>query len=242
MVPSWTETLLLAGIPVVGRTRFCIHPEDLVQTIPIVGGTKDVKWDLVGDLKPDFILLDQEENPIEMAEESPCRVLATHVHSLETLQFELQRLGTEFQSQKLIAWSLQLQSILDRGPLEWNEDVIPALKDWVITPMRPGPRPVLYVIWKNPWMAVGPNTFIGSVLHQLGAQVLHFLGEEKYPVIEIEDFKDALILFSSEPYPFHKKLEELRRDGLAGAVVDGEAYSWFGIRSLEFLKRCYRIS
>ena len=242
MVPSWTETLLLAGVHVVGRTRFCVHPAESVHNIPIVGGTKDVKWDLVADLKPDIILLDQEENPLEMAEESPCRVLATHVHSLETLQFELQRLGAEFRNPQLVSWSLQLQSILDRGPLEWNEDVIPALIEWVISPMRPGPRPVLYVIWKRPWMVVGPNTYIGSVLTQLGAQVLHFLDDEKYPVIEIEDFKDALILFSSEPFPFREKVEELRRDGLTGAVVNGESYSWFGIRSLEFLKRCYRIS
>jgi ABC-type Fe3+-hydroxamate transport system substrate-binding protein len=241
MVPSWTETLLRAGIPVVGRTRFCIHPEELVKHIPAVGGTKEVKWDLVADLEPDLILLDREENPLEMAEDSPYPVLATHVHSLETLQFEMQKLGAEFKNQQLTAWSLQLQGIIDRGPLRWNEEVVPGLMEWVISPMRPGPRPVLYVIWKKPWMAVGKNTFIGSVLTQLGAEVVHFIDDEKYPVIEIEDFKDVLVLFSSEPYPFHKKIEELRRDGLAGAIVDGESYSWFGVRSLEFLKRCYRI-
>jgi len=241
MVPSWTETLLRAGIPVVGRTRFCIHPAEFVKNIPAVGGTKDVKWDLIEDLKPDLILLDREENPQEMAEASPCRVLATHVHSLETLQFELQRLGDEFKNQQLVTWSLQLQAILDRGPLRWNEEAIPGLIEWVISPMRPGPRPVLYMIWKKPWMAVGPSTYIGSVLHQLGAQVVSFLDDEKYPVIEVEDFKEVLILFSSEPYPFHKKIEDLRKEGLAGALVDGEAYSWFGVRSLEFLKRCYRM-
>ena len=58
MVPSWTETLLRAGIPVVGRTRFCIHPADQVKNIPIVGGTKEVNWDIVQDLKPDLVLMD----------------------------------------------------------------------------------------------------------------------------------------------------------------------------------------
>jgi hypothetical protein len=240
MVPSWTETLLRAGIPLVGRTRFCVNPANLVENIPVVGGTKEVKWDLVEALKPDLILLDKEENPLEMAELSPCRYLATHVHSLESLQFEMQRLGNEFGSSLLVSWSLQLQSILDQGPLRWNEEEIPGFMEWVITPMRPGPRAVLYVIWKKPWMAVGQNTFIGSMLKQLGAEVLQFIDDEKYPVVEISDFQESLILFSSEPYPFHLKLQELREEGLAGAIVDGESYSWFGIRSLEFLQRCYQ--
>lgn len=242
MVPSWTETLLRAGIPVVGRTRFCIHPAEAVKTIPVVGGTKEVKWEIVQDLKPDLILLDREENPLEMAEESPFPYLATHVHSLASLQFELQRLGTEFQNEQLTRWSLQLQELLDRGPLRWSEESIPGMLQWVTSPMRAGARPVIYVIWKKPWMAVGRSTFIGSVLSQLGAEVVRFLDDEKYPVIEIEDFKEALILYSSEPYPFHKKVDELRKEKLSGAIVDGECYSWFGIRCLEFLKKCYGIA
>lgn len=41
MVPSWTETLIYCGIEVVGRTRYCIHPEE-AQKISVVGGTKDI--------------------------------------------------------------------------------------------------------------------------------------------------------------------------------------------------------
>jgi hypothetical protein len=63
----------------------------MITNIPIVGGTKDVAWDLVSDLKPDIVLLDQEENPLEMAEECPLPILTTHVNSLETLQTELMK-------------------------------------------------------------------------------------------------------------------------------------------------------
>jgi hypothetical protein len=238
MVPSWTETLIRAGIPVVGRTRFCIHPAEFVKNIPVVGGTKEAHWDLIKHLKPDLVLLDKEENPLEMANECPCPYLATDVHSLGALLFELQRMGGEFKNQQLMTWASQLHALIDRGPLHWSEDHIPGLIEWVISPMRPGPKPVLYMIWRKPWMAVSRETYIGSILTQLGAQVVHS-PEEKYPVVEVQDFHDALILFSSEPYPFLKKIESLRRDGLAGAVVDGESYSWFGIRSLEFLKKCY---
>jgi hypothetical protein len=239
MVPSWTETLLRAGIPVVGRTRYCIHPVELVRDIPVVGGTKEVQWDLVQDLEADLVLLDKEENPLEMAEECPLEYLATHVHSLESLHFELERLSQFFKNDMLKMWAQQLQGILERGPLHWEEESIPGLLEWSISPLPPGPRPVLYVIWRKPWMAVSGETFIGSMLKQLGAEVAILPEDEKYPVIEIENYREALILFPSEPYPFHKKIEELRQEGLVGAIVNGESYSWFGVRSLEFLRKCY---
>jgi hypothetical protein len=93
------------------------------------------------------------------------------------------------------------------------------------------------MIWKKPWMSVTKDTYIGSVLAHLGAHIVTFdPQEEKYPVIEIADYKDCFFLFSSEPFPFHKKIRELQDLGVAGAVVNGESYSWFGARGLDFLK------
>jgi len=64
LIPSWTETLIEASrhsdFEVVGRTRFCIHPDDCINNIPVVGGTKDVNWQRVMDCKPDLLLLDRE--------------------------------------------------------------------------------------------------------------------------------------------------------------------------------------
>ena len=86
-------------------------------------------------------------------------------------------------------------------------------------------------------MAAGPDTYIGSVLKYLGAEMIDFLEDEnKYPVVDIETYRDCFFLFSSEPYPFDKKQEELRELGLSGCIVDGESYSWFGIRGIRFLR------
>ena len=43
---------------------------------------------------------------------------------------------------------------------------------------------------------------------------------------------------SSEPYPFHKRKDKLALDelGAGSAIVDGERFGWFGLRSLEFLE------
>lgn len=234
MVPSWTETLLQAGVQVVGRTRYCIHPPKLITNIPIVGGTKDVSWDLVVDLKPDVVLLDQEENPLDMAEECPLPYIATHVHSLESLQTELVRLGEKFENPKLIELSVQCLDILEAPVPTWNMQKIPGFIEWVRPPSKPFDK-IVYLIWKKPWMTVNRGTYIVSVLEKLGAHIVEFPEDEKYPVIELEEYKDAFFLFSSEPFPFHKKINELKELGIEGAIVDGESFSWFGARSIQFL-------
>lgn len=234
MVPSWTETLLKAGVDVVGRTRFCIHPPQKITNIPVVGGTKEAAWELISDLKPDLVLLDKEENPLEMAEECPVPYLATHVHSLETLQVELARLGETFKNAALMEMSVQCLDILEAPTPKWDFKNIPGFLEWVQMPSEDHDE-VLYMIWKKPWMSVTRETYIGSVLEKLGAKMVVFEEGEKYPVVDLENHDKAFMLFSSEPYPFKKRINDLKAEGLYGAVVDGECYSWFGARSLDFL-------
>ena len=65
LVPSWTETLLACGVNVVGRTRFCIHPAEKVESIPAIGGTKDLNRESLSELKPDLLLLDEPTNNLD---------------------------------------------------------------------------------------------------------------------------------------------------------------------------------
>ena len=62
--------------------------------------------------------------------------------------------------------------------------------------------------------------------------------EKPYPEISNEDLprEDTLYLFSSEPFPFERYVEELEGLGFNGVLVDGEFYSWFGSRSYRQLK------
>jgi len=60
---------------------------------------------------------------------------------------------------------------------------------------------------------------------------------QKYPVTDPGVLPDnTVILASSEPYPFHRKREALLALGRPVAIVDGESFSWFGLRSLSFLE------
>ena len=98
-------------------------------------------------------------------------------------------------------------------------------------------RRAVYLIWKDPWMAAGGDTFISDMMRCAGLS--NALGDRmRYPVVTIDELvslKTDLILLSSEPYPFRERhLAELRRriPDAKVALVDGEMFSWYGSRML----------
>ncbi len=240
MVPSWTETLIEAGVNVVGRTRFCIHPLEQISTIPVVGGTKDWNWEKILQLKPDLIILDKEENPLMMAQQQEISFIATHVTSVTDMPQQLMYLSEHLKNSKLNKLSQEWKTLLDKPVSKQNvNDLnIPALIKWGQKPDR-AIKKIIYIIWKNPWMTVSADTFIGSVLSYSGLKELLPTYANKYPQIVLDNITDkqsTLLLFSSEPFPFIKKAEGLKELGFPYGFVDGESLSWFGLRSLRYLQ------
>lgn len=240
MVPSWTETLIEAGVNVVGRTRFCIHPVGQISTIPAVGGTKDWNWEKILQLKPDLIILDKEENPLLMAQQQEIPFIATHVTSVTDMPKQLMYLSEHLNNSKLSELSQDWKKLIDKPVLKQNvNDLnIPALIQWGQKPDGTIKK-IIYIIWKNPWMTVSADTFIGSVLSYSGLKELLPTYANKYPQIDLDNIAEkqsTLLLFSSEPFPFIKKAEGLKELGFPYGFVDGESLSWFGIRSLRYLQ------
>ena len=243
MVPSWTETLLDCGCDVVGRTRFCIHPEH-ARDIPVVGGTKTIDWRKVRALEPDLLLLDREENPRAMAEESPVEVFATHVTTVTDLPLELERLAVRLGTAALRDVAARWYRVATSSECSlsaWHD--LPGVIEWLRPPASQAVGSFAYLIWRDPWMAIGPGTFIASMLAAVGLPLAHMFpreageGNPRYPVIDPATLPiDTVLLASSEPYPFHRKREALLDLGRPGAIVDGESFSWFGVRSLSFLE------
>lgn len=234
LVPSWTETLLAAGVEVVGRTRFCIHPKIQVDGIPRVGGTKDWDWPRILSLKPDLILLDKEENPKFMGDQSEIPIHVTDIRSTKELPSELKKMGEVMGNEALKQFGEEWAEVIQRPIPKWSGEV-PALIDWGVKPSTTDFE-FLYMIWKNPWMSIGRQTFIASMFRELGVPLKDL--EKPYPEIDLQDFSpaDTVLLFSSEPFPFLKHRQDLVKEGFAHAFVDGEKFSWFGLRSLNFLK------
>jgi len=247
LVPSWTETLLLAGVDVVGRTRYCIHPAEQVSKIPRVGGTKDWHFERILALKPDLLVLDQEENPKFMGEQTKIPFLATHIQQVSDVAPALEQLHGVLKRPALAKWAEEWRQVIAQFPKSAPERL---LEDTRL--LRWGRRPnvpiqnLLYVIWKNPWMVVGRNTFVGSMLDLVGfgpymQNLRNGHSEEhqaKYPTVDLSQYnpQTTLLLFASEPYPFLRHEAEVEALGFPYAFVDGENWSWFGNRALLFLQ------
>lgn len=255
LVPSLTETLAECGVNLVGRTRFCVHGPGVVS-VPAVGGTKDLNWVKLGDLAPDLLVLDREENLPWMKDEAPCQVFVFHAGELSGLPGQFRALAAVFESgtavvdpvvRALIAVADRYQAVVDAPTAPWSWSRIPGALS-IVCDAASALR-LEYVIWRNPWMGIGPGTYIYSVLSKLGAgEFLPVARDgvgvvEKYPKFAMEAVPpETFLLFSSEPFPFASKVAELLelRDAEGRprpcAVVDGESYSWFGVRGLRFLE------
>lgn len=243
LVPSLTELLCDLGLreQLVGRTGFCIHPREALRDVPKVGGTKDVKIERVRELAPTHLIvnIDENEKPVvdALAAFVP-EVVVTHPIEVEDNLALIERFGALFERREAAArLATRFRSALA------------ALRARSFAPL-----PVAYLIWKDPWMTVGPETFIAKMLGEAGLVVLAppdpashaSAGAARYPTIELDWLRDSgasAVLLSSEPYRFGERhaveLEQALRpagkDGPVCVTIDGEMTSWYGSRAIEGL-------
>lgn len=195
-------------------------------------------WEKLKPLKPDLLILDQEENLPWMKQEAPCEVLVSHITSISDMCSFAETLVTLFpENSWLKSFANRWRAVEQADSRTWDWNQIPGVLDsWYDKSLLA--QEIHYVIWRNPWMGVGHGTFISSVFEKFGGASF-LTSKKKYPTLLEADLtkKDTLILFSSEPFPFHKFKKDITKQFPQGAIVDGESYSWFGIRSLKFLEK-----
>lgn len=226
LVPSLTELLVDLGLVdnLVGITKFCVHPEGLLTSKTIVGGTKTAHISKIKALKPDFILANKEENTPELVAELE-KFCTVYVSDIVTLDHNLKLiadlgllLGCETKSQQVLA---DLQ--------EAANDFRHFVRDY--------PRQTAaYFIWKKPYRVAGGNTFINHLLECCNFKNI-FSNTDRYPEVDVEtNFGMPDIIFlSSEPFPFKDvDAQELSKLYPSSKVilVDGELFSWYGTRPL----------
>lgn len=218
LVPSITEALFDLGLTeneVIGRTKFCIHPEEKVKNIEIIGGTKNLNIEKIKSLKPDLILANKEENVKEQVEilKKDFQVIVYNTETIENNYYLVKNLGLLFKKEeKAQIFNLKIYEILNQTKID---STIKAA----------------YLIWKNPYMTVGSDTFIHHILSEIGFENI-FKNQTRYPEIRTEDLAEAdVIMLSSEPFPFKEKhiaeLKQIYPDKKI-IIVDGEAFSWYG--------------
>jgi ABC-type Fe3+-hydroxamate transport system substrate-binding protein len=213
----------------VGITRYCIHPPEARQKAEIVGGTKSPRFDVVRSLEPELVLANQEENRKEDI---------TAFRAFTTVHVSFPR-----------SVSSAIDDILTLGRLLGQDEMSRRLAKALtraIEDVRERSRGCsgfryLYFIWRNPYMAAGPGTFIDAFLAEVGG--INAMGSEakRYPEItpsRVAELRPDVVFLSSEPFPFRSEhIGELvtATPGFPGLenrvlLVDGELLSWHGVR------------
>ncbi|WP_194850084.1 ABC transporter substrate-binding protein [Nonlabens antarcticus] len=230
LVPSQTELLYDLGLEdkIVGVTRFCVHPERAVKEKRVVGGTKKIVEKRIKELQPDLIICNKEENTKQIVDF--CESIAsTYVSDISTLEDSLEmieQVGTLTQTRK------QADEITAKIKLAFQDLPNPKLKNRA-----------LYLIWKDPYMSVGNDTFIHNMLEKAGFDNV-LKNQTRYPQLNIQEVLNLapdVILLSSEPYNF--KVEDgmelcsafakANKKQPVCTIVDGEIFSWYGSRLLK---------
>lgn len=224
LVPSITELLHDLGLSdyIVGRTKFCIYPNNGFPKSKIIGGTKNVHTDLVLDLKPDLILANKEENVQEQVEflQNSTNTYTTNIQTIADA------LGMILEIGKITAKETEAMNLVER---------INSVRKVSVKPLASA----CYLIWQNPYMTIGKDTYIHNFLHEAGFS--NCLPEEKrYPTISLEKIKELkpdFIFLSSEPFPFKEKHAKniQQQTGISTHLIDGSYCSWYGSRLLPAL-------
>lgn len=230
LVPSQTELLFDLGLEeeVIAITRFCIHPEEWFLQKTRVGGTKTLHLQKIRELRPDLILANKEENVKEQIEEL-AREFPVWVSDISNLQDALSMIVSvgEMTGRPGAARSMAERIHNEFSALEATSGLRHHVKGRAA-----------YLIWRNPWMSVGRDTFIHDILTRAGFHNV-FDDRTRYPETSLEELRDKQcewVLLSSEPYPFREKhLKEIQSILPAAKVLlaDGEMFSWYGSRLLK---------
>ena len=219
LVPSLTELVLDLGLKkrLVGRTRFCIHPEKSVHDILIIGGTKNPNIEKILSLNPDYIIANHEENRKEDVEalKKHAVVNVTEIDSIEDALSSIRDLGKDLEV------------------LEKAESLISEIHHQLAKKPPGSLLKTAYFIWKDPWMVAANDTYINSVMKQYDL-INVFPDQKRYPQISLDDLSDKnpeLILLSSEPFPFKENhIQEIQHACPDANIelINGEWFSWYG--------------
>lgn len=220
LVPSLTEAVAALGRAdwLVGVTDYCTHGAP--HTALRVRGTKNPSLPDVLALEPDLVLANTEENrmpDLDVLREAGLRVLEAHPRTVD----DVGPLLTE------LAAALEVP--------EAAQPIVQSVAEAAAAARKRAPdMPIaaLTLIWRKPWMAVGPDTYADDLLRTCGFANVLSGWDAPYPRLDPAlVLRPEVVLLPSEPYEFGPKDLPAVAE-LLGAVphrfVDGRLLTWHG--------------
>lgn len=215
LVPSATESLLAWGVVPVACTRFCEQPD-----IAHVGGTKDPDLDAIVALRPDLVVMCEEEN------------LVAHHDALVAAG--------------LATFTFHVDAVADVAP---QLAALAELVGATAPPPAPLPEPgatrlsAFVPVWRRPWMTMSGGTYGSSLLELLGVRNVFADAPVRYPEVSLEEVaarRPDVVLLPSEPYPFAERHRAEVTPVAPALLVDGQDLFWWGTRTSDAAARLGR--
>jgi iron complex transport system substrate-binding protein len=176
LAPSLTETVYALGLQdrLVGDTDFCDYPED-AQKKTKVGGGINPNIEQIMALRPDLVLATKDFNRLET------------VHALADLGIPSYTTDPHT-VQQIISSTKRLADVLgvaDAGA-SVGADLDRRLSDLQqkLTPYTP--RRVFFIVWSEPLISIGQNTFVADALRYAGA-VSIVESSQDWPQMSLEE-------------------------------------------------------
>jgi ABC-type Fe3+-hydroxamate transport system substrate-binding protein len=206
--------MVALGVQPIACTRFCNLPG--VRT---VGGTKNPEIAAIVALRPDLVVVNDEENRIEDAralEDAGCRL-----HSMSPRRVEDVPAAVDALADALGVDSPHLV-LPERSPTEGRAFV---------------------ATWRRPYMTLNDDTYGASILAWCGYENVFGDESERYPEVtlaEVAARDPDLVLLPDEPYPFGERHVPEVQEAIPGSrveVFDGRDLFWWGIRTPKAIVR-----
>jgi iron complex transport system substrate-binding protein len=203
LAPSVTETLFALGLGdrLVGDTDFCDYPAEAKRKKHI-GGTVNPNIEVVAALHPDLVVASREINrqdSVRSLERLGLAVYVTDPQTVEQVLTSAQRLGDLLDAGDA---ARSLTANLHRRLSEVQQRIagLPA-------------KNVLMVVWLDPLMSVGRNTFMDDALRRAGARSV-IDSPQSWPTIDLEQVvrlqPEYLIISNDNPRQVARELAEFQ--------------------------------
>jgi iron complex transport system substrate-binding protein len=159
LAPSLTETVYALGAQdrLVGDTVYCDYPPD-AQKKPKVGGVTDPNLEEIAALHPDLVLVTKDGNRLET-------VRALESFGIPAYASNPRKVAEILTSTEKLAAVLNVpeagKALADE--MQHRLDALKAKLNGV------SPKSVLFVVWTEPLISVGKDTFIADAIGRAGA-------------------------------------------------------------------------
>lgn len=176
LAPSLTETLYALGLQarLVGDTDFCDYPED-AQKKAKVGGAINPSFEEIAALQPDLVLVIKSLNrydTVRALDGLGIPVYATDPHTVDEIISSTQRLAEILGAPEA---GNALASNMEHHLSDLKERLAPLPA-----------RKVLFVVWAEPLISIGKDTFIADALRRAGA-VSIVDSSQSWPQVNLEE-------------------------------------------------------